>query len=146
LLARNASLEKEIARLTNQTAAQEVDRLLEGVRDVGGVDVLTALVPAKDFKELRQYGDKIRERLKSGVVLLGTEVDGQALLLAMVTKDLTSRLDASRIIQSAAAQMGGSGGGRRDMAQAGGGHPEKISAAFSKAIEILRGQDDGGGD
>ncbi|MEE8448986.1 MAG: alanine--tRNA ligase, partial [Thermodesulfobacteriota bacterium] len=143
LLDRNASLEKEIARLSNLIAAQEVDRLLAGVREVGGVKLLTARVVAKDFKELRQYGDKIKERLKSGVLLLGTEVNGQALLLAMVTKDLASRLDASRLVQSAAAEMGGSGGGRREMAQAGGGRPGKISAAFSKVIEILGGHSDG---
>ena len=139
LLERNAGLEKEIARLKERLASQEVEVLLERVKVVDGIKVLAASVPAHDMKELREYGDKVRDRLKSGILLLAAEAQGQALLLAMVTRDLTEQYDAAYLVKEAAKVTGASGGGRREMAQAGGGQPDKIQAAFAHFYQLLSG-------
>jgi len=82
--------------------------------------------------------DLLRHKLGSGVVLLGTEREGKALLLAAVTKDLTGRFHAGNLIRELAAVVGGKGGGRPDMAQAGGTKPEKLDEALAGIDELLR--------
>ena len=84
-------------------------------------------------KDLREYADRVKDRLVSGVALLGARADGKALLVAVVTKDLTDRFHAGAIVKKAAAVVGGSGGGRPDMAQAGG--PDV--AALDRALETV---------
>jgi alanyl-tRNA synthetase len=100
--------------------------------------VLTAIVEAADPKALRDYGDKIRDRLQSGIILLGSQTDGKAMLLCLVTKDLAKRYHAGNIIKEIAPLVGGSGGGRPDMAQAGGPKPENLDQALTKLDEMIQ--------
>ena len=136
LLNKGTELERELESLKGRLASSEVDKLIDKVREIKGIKVLSAKVPAKDPKELRDYGDRVRDKLRSGILLLGAESQGQALLLCMVTRDLTERFDASAIVKEIAKEMGGSGGGRREMAQ-GGGRAERLDAALGKVFEIL---------
>jgi len=98
---------------------------------------LSAVVEASDAKTLRDFGDKLRDRLRSGIILLGSRSEGKAMLLCIVTKDLTKRYHAGNIIKAVAPVVGGSGGGRPDMAQAGGQKPEFLEKALEKLPELL---------
>src|SRR5262249_30338718 len=94
-------------------------------------------VDGLDDKGLRDMADRLRERIKSGVVVLGTALGERAVLLAAVTKDLTGRYHAGNIIKQLAPLVGGGGGGRPDFAQAGGKQPERLDAALAAAYELL---------
>ncbi len=86
---------------------------------------------------LRELADKFKDKIKSGVVVLGSVADSKVFLIAGVTKDLTKQFHAGNIIKQIAAVVGGSGGGRPDMAQAGGTQPEKLNEAIEKVYEII---------
>ena len=137
LLKRERELERGIEDLKGKLAAKDSGDLMGRVRTVKGVDVLATEVEAADVKTLRDFGDKLRDRLRSGVILLGSRADGKAMLLCLVTKDLTDRYHAGNIIKAIAPLVGGSGGGRPDMAQAGGQKPEHLEEALEKLPEIL---------
>ncbi|MCK9362552.1 MAG: alanine--tRNA ligase [Syntrophales bacterium] len=130
-------LEKESDALKAKIAAQDSGDLLEKVRQVNGINMLAAVVNASDAKALRDFGDKLRDRLRSGVILLGSRVDDKAMLLCLVTKDLSERYHAGKIIGQIAPTVGGKGGGRPDMAQAGGPHPEFLEQALEKLAGLL---------
>jgi alanyl-tRNA synthetase len=123
-------LEKQIEGLKRKAAYSLVDDLAGQARNVKDVRVLSAKVPDVDRAALRQLADALRQKLGSGVVVLGTTEDGKVALITAVTKDLTSRLHAGKIVQALAQQVGGSGGGRPDLAEAGG----KDTSALEKAI------------
>lgn len=129
--------EKEIATLKAQLAARQSERLLEAVKYINNIAVLATEVPDADAKALREMGDKLRNKLKSGVIVLGSRADGKAMLLAMVTKDLTSHIKAGDIIKQIAPLVGGGGGGRPDMAQAGGKLPDKLPQALKAVYDII---------
>jgi alanyl-tRNA synthetase len=137
LLKRERELEREIEALQGKLAARESGDLLGQVRQVNGVDILAAVVEAADVKALRDFGDKLRDRLRSGIILLGSKVDGKAMLLCLVTKDLTGRYHAGNLIRAIAPHVGGSGGGRPDMAQAGGPKPEALEQALAALPDLL---------
>ena len=137
LLKRERELEREIETLKGKLAAKDSGDLMGRVRQINGVDVLATVVEASDVKTLRDFGDKLRDRLRSGIILLGSRADGKAMLLCLVTKDLTDRYHAGKIIKAIAPLVGGSGGGRPDMAQAGGQKPEHLEEALEKLPELL---------
>ncbi len=137
LLRRERELEREIEALKGKLAAKDSGDLMGRVRQIHGVAVLATVVEASDVKTLRDFGDKLRDRLRSGIILLGSRADGKAMLLCLVTKDLTDRYHAGKIIQSIAPLVGGSGGGRPDMAQAGGPKPEFLEQALEKLSDLL---------
>jgi alanyl-tRNA synthetase len=137
LLRREREFEKEIEVLKGKLAAKDSGDLMSRVRQIHGVDVLATVVEASDVKTLRDLGDKLRDRLRSGIILLGSRADGKAMLLCLVTKDLTDRYHAGKIIQSIAPLVGGSGGGRPDMAQAGGPKPDLLEQALDKLPDLL---------
>ena len=137
LLKRERELEKEIEAFKGKLAAKDSGDLLGRVRQINGIAVLATVVEAPDVKTLRDFGDKLRDRLRSGIILLGSRADGKAMLLCLVTKDLTAKYHAGKIIQSIAPLVGGSGGGRPDMAQAGGQKPENLEQAIEKLPELL---------
>ena len=88
---------------------------------------------------MRELADRFKDRLKSGIVILGSSVGGKALLIVVVSKDLVKRFHAGNIVKSLAAIVGGGGGGRPDMAQAGGTQPEKLDLALEQAAQIIAG-------
>jgi alanyl-tRNA synthetase len=137
LLRRERELEREIEALQGKLAARDSGDLMDCVRTIKGIEVLATVVEAPDVKSLRDFGDKLRDRLRSGVILLGSRADGKAMLLCLVTKDLTERFHAGKIIQTIAPIVGGKGGGRPDMAQAGGPKPENLEQAIEKLADLL---------
>ncbi len=135
LLSRQKELQREIETLQARlNAAASVD-LLSGVQVVNGVKVLAVKVDAADPKALRELSDTLKERLGSGILALGSEIDGKAALLVVVSKELTSRYKAGDIIKRIAPVIGGSGGGRPELAQAGGSDPSRIA----EALELVYG-------
>ncbi|MBC8276085.1 MAG: alanine--tRNA ligase [Chloroflexi bacterium] len=125
---RSSSLEKELSRYT-------VESLLGKTEKVNGITLLAARVPPTSLPTLRDMGDLLRDRLKSAVIVLGTVHDGKPGFVAMVTPDLASRgLHAGDIVKQVAAVTGGSGGGKADMAQAGG----KDKGKLDEALELVK--------
>jgi alanyl-tRNA synthetase len=94
-------------------------------------------VDTDDVKTLRDVGDKLRDRIQSGIILIGSKAGDKAMLLCLVTKDLTGRYHAGNIIKEIAPIVGGSGGGRPDMAQAGGTKPENLQQALERLEQII---------
>lgn len=133
-------LEREVQRLQGKLAAGEMDRLLSQRRDVDGVHVVAAAVELLDSKGMRELGDRLRESLQSGVVVLVAHTGDRVTWLSMVTKDLTSRLHAGKLAQALAKMTGGGGGGRPEMAEAGGKDPSRIPEALEKLPDIIRAQ------
>src|SRR2546430_5645611 len=127
---RLASNEKYIEALKRQQALSQIDELAGRVQLVKGIKVIAAEVQNVDREGLRQLVDTLRQKLGSGVVALGMPEDGKVALIAGVTKDLTAKVHAGKLIQALAKQVGGSGGGRPDLAEAGG----KDTAALKSAL------------
>ncbi len=136
-LQRQRDLEKELAALKGKLAAKDSSDLLDRSTEIKGIRVLATVVEAADPKALRELGDKLRDRLQSGIILLGSRNEEKAMLLCLVTSDLTNRYQAGRIIKEIAPMVGGSGGGRPDLAQAGGPQPEHLNEAIAKIKEII---------
>ena len=107
---------------------------------VKGIKVLAAAVEVDDAKVLRDTGDALRDKLGSGVVVLAGTGGGEIKLVAMVTKDLTDRFHAGKLLQSVAEVVGGRGGGRPDMAQGGGTDATKVPEALARAVELVKQQ------
>jgi alanyl-tRNA synthetase len=137
LLKHQRELEKEIEALRGKLAAKDTSDLIDQVKEIKGVRVLSAVVDVSDAKTMRDLGDKLKDKMKSGILLLGSKAADKAMLLCMVTKDLTGRYHAGNIIKEIAPIVGGSGGGRPDMAQAGGPKPENLRQALDKLAEIV---------
>ncbi|WP_227107462.1 alanine--tRNA ligase [Chromobacterium rhizoryzae] len=125
------TLEKELAKLKGQLAASAGDSLADGAADVNGVKVLAVELPGADNNALRETLDKLKDKLGSAAIVLAAKGDGKVALVAGVTADLTSKLKAGELVNFVAQQVGGKGGGRPDMAQAGGTQPENLAAALA---------------
>ena len=129
--------EKEVEALKVKMAEMSAGDITDGVKEVGGVKVLARKVTVDNPAALRDLADKMRDKLGSGVVLLGTESGGKVLLIATVTRDLVGQYHAGNIVKAAAKVVGGGGGGRPDMAQAGGTQPENIDAALETVFATI---------
>jgi alanyl-tRNA synthetase len=141
LIKTQKDFEREIEALKGKLAAKESADIIKKARSVNGIQVLATAVEASDVKTLRDFGDKIRDKIKSGVILIGSKVGDKAMLLCMVTKDLTAKYDAGKIVKEIAPIVGGSGGGRPDMAQAGGTKPENLEKAFAKLEAMFKAEE-----
>jgi alanyl-tRNA synthetase len=130
-------LEKHLAEQKRKTAGSMVDTLLESVRKVKDVNVLASTVSGVDRDGMRQLVDSLRQKLGSGVVILGAADDGKVALITGVTKDLISRVQAGKIIRELAQKVGGSGGGRPDLAEAGGKDTSALETTISDAFSLL---------
>ncbi len=130
-------LEKEVQSLKGKLASGGARDLMSEVKDIGGVKVLAASTEVDDPKALRDTGDSLRDRLGSGVVFLAGIGDGKVSMVAMVSKDLTKRFHAGKLLQAAAEKVGGRGGGRPDMAQGGGKDPAKVAEAVDAALAYI---------
>ena len=132
-------LRKEIASLRRDLAKQQFSALLADAQDVGGVPVLAALVDAPNVETLREMTDWFRERAGSGVVVLGTVIDGKPLIVSAVTPDLTKRgVHAGSIVRTVAQVVGGGGGGRPTMAQAGGRDASQLPDALALVAGLVQ--------
>ncbi|MDM7323284.1 MAG: alanine--tRNA ligase [Gammaproteobacteria bacterium] len=133
-------LEKELARLKSKLAASQGEELVNQALDIHGVKVLAATLEGADVAALRETMDKLKDKLKSAAIVLATVRDGKVSLIAGVTQDLTGKLKASELVNFVAQQVGGKGGGRPDMAQAGGTQPEALPMALASVAEWVRAQ------
>lgn len=133
------NMKKKIKIIRNKLAHYEVDKLLSKKKEIKGVNIISLKVEAEDNNGLRDWGDLIKNKIKSGIVVLGTELDnGKVALLAMVTDDLTQKgYNAGNIIKAIAPIVGGKGGGKKTMAQAGGQKVNKLNQALEKVYEII---------
>ncbi|WP_341674930.1 alanine--tRNA ligase [Niveibacterium sp. SC-1] len=130
--------EKEVAKLKSQMVLLQLDELVAGgMRVIKDVKVVAARLENVDAAALRDVADKLRDRVEEGVVIAASVVDGKVALVAMVTKGLTGKLKAGEIVATAAQVVGGKGGGRPDMAQAGGSLPEKLPEALDAALALI---------
>jgi len=131
--------EKEISHLKAQLAGAGAPSVDDGIVEISGIKVLARRVPSLPASELRNLADTFRGRLKSGIVLLGTEgEEGKVTLLAAVTADLVKRVSAHDLAQAMAPAVGGKGGGKPDLAQAGGRDPSKIGEALGRGVARIR--------
>jgi alanyl-tRNA synthetase len=135
---RNRSLEKEIERLNAKLASAQSGELISSVVEIDGIKLLATKIEGADAKSLRDMLDQLKSKLGSGVVVLGAEDGEKVSLVAGVTKDLTDRVKAGDLIRNLAAQVGGKGGGRPDMAQGGGTDPAALPAAIASVEALVR--------
>ena len=126
----NRSLEKELAKAKSKLAMGQGQDLASQAIDVKGAKVLVATLDGADVKTLRETMDKLKDKLRSAAIVLGAVSDGKVSLIAGVTADLTGKLKAGDLVNYVAQQVGGKGGGRADMAQAGGTEPAKLESAL----------------
>jgi alanyl-tRNA synthetase len=125
------TLEKEIAALKGKLASAQGDELVAQAQDINGVKLLVARLDGGDIKTLRDTMDKLKDKLKTAVIVLAV-VDGDKVQIAVgVTPDTTAKVKAGELVNFIAAQVGGKGGGKPDMAMAGGTEPAKLAAALA---------------
>ncbi|MBI9090329.1 MAG: alanine--tRNA ligase [Desulfobacterium sp.] len=136
LVAEKKSADKEIVSLKAKIASKSVENIDDEIREIDGVKVLAKRVQIDNPSQLRDLADKFKTKIGSGVVLLGAESNGKVLLIAVVTPDLTKKFKAGEIVKTAAGIVGGGGGGRPDMAQAGGSKPEFLDKALESVYTI----------
>ena len=140
-------LQADVKRRTRELDAAKMKAALGGgsagggtqdeIREVKGVKVIARRVSGLEKGALRGLSDSLRDRLGSGVVVIASENDGKVSLVVSVTKDLTARIQAGRIVKEIAPIVGGGGGGRPDFAEAGGKDPSKIDELLGKAPELI---------
>jgi alanyl-tRNA synthetase len=132
------SLERELAALKSKLASVQGDELLTQAQDVNGLKVLAAKLDGADAAVLRETLDKLKDKLKSAAIVLASVHDGKVSLIAGVTADATSKVKAGELVNFVAQQVGGKGGGRPDMAQAGGTQPESLAVALASVHGWVR--------
>ncbi|WP_241612340.1 alanine--tRNA ligase [Rosenbergiella epipactidis] len=130
-------LEKQVQQLKDQQAAQKSASLADQVSEINGVKVLVSELPSLDPKLLRTMVDDLKNQLGSAIIVLGTTSEDKVSLIVGVTKDLTDRVKAGELIGLIAPKVGGKGGGRPDMAQAGGNLPDALTATLAEVPEII---------
>ncbi|MEY2993356.1 MAG: hypothetical protein RL357_291, partial [Pseudomonadota bacterium] len=131
-------LEKELNALKGRLASVQGDEMVEKAVDVGGVKVLSASLNGADAKALRDTMDKLKDKLKSAVIVLGTAQGDKVQLAAGVTSDLVGRVKAGELVSMVAQQVGGKGGGKPDMAMAGGTQPEALPQALDSVLAWVK--------
>ena len=137
LLSDQKNLEKEIEKLKASIATKSAEGTDEEIKEVNGVKVIVKKVSVEKPNMLRDLADRFKDKIQSGIVVLGSVSGPKVLLIACVTKDLVSRFHAGEIVKHLAGQVGGGGGGRPDMAQAGGTQPENLDKALESAYEKI---------
>jgi len=137
VLGKSKQLEKEIAELKQQLAAQAGSDLVSSAVEINGIKTLIAELDGVESKALRGMVDELKVKMGSGIIVLATANDGKVGLIAGVTKDLTGKVKAGELVNLVAQQVGGKGGGRPDMAQAGGSQPENVASALESVTPWL---------
>jgi alanyl-tRNA synthetase len=129
--------DREIEALKGKLLSKGSVDLLAGMKEIGGVSVLAKEVDARSPKELREIGDNLKNRMKSGILVLAAKNQNKAMLLCLVSKTLVNRYKAGTIVGELSKIVGGKGGGRPDMAQGGGNKPEEIGRALEAVYEMI---------
>ena len=131
------TLEKEIETLRRRLRSSEASDILKNIKTVKGINVLSSQVDVTGPDDLRQMADVLRAKIHSGIVVLGSRSNGRAFILAAITHDLSNKFDANSIIKELAPIIGGKGGGKKDLAQAGGNNPSGLKDAIEKSYKII---------
>jgi len=137
LLDENRQKDREVESYKAKLLSTKSGDLLEGMKEIGGIMVLAREVDADSPRDLREYADRIRDKLRSGIAVLGAKNADKAMLICLVTKDLQDRFKAGDIIRRLSEKVGGKGGGRPDMAQGGGSRPEVLGEALQSVYEMI---------
>ncbi|MFN3374464.1 MAG: DHHA1 domain-containing protein, partial [Chloroflexus sp.] len=141
LLAENRQRRQELEALRRKLAREQLDTLLNRIQTISGVPLLAAEVEADTVERLREMGEYLRDKLGSAAIVLGAQINGKPQLLAMVTADLVRRgLNAVQLVKPLATIVGGGGGGKPEVAQAGGRNPDRLAAAINAAAGVLAEQ------
>ncbi|OIQ86346.1 alanine--tRNA ligase [mine drainage metagenome] len=138
MLAQNKKIEHELARLKSRLAASQGDDLAEQAVEINGIKVLAATLEGADANALRETMDKLKDKLKSAAIVLASVADGKVSLAAGVTSDLTAKLKAGELVNHIAQQVGGKGGGRPDMAMAGGTDASRLPQALASVAPWVK--------
>jgi alanyl-tRNA synthetase len=139
LVHQQRQLEREVEQLKAKLAQSQVADLEQSARVLKGVKVLAAKVQGLDRSQMRDLADSLRNKWKTGVVVLATADDSKIAIISAVTKDLTARVHAGKLAGSVAAAVGGKGGGRPDMAEAGGSNAEALPEALESVYTAVEG-------
>jgi alanyl-tRNA synthetase len=132
-------LQKEKESLASKLGNMEAGSLVDEVQSINGVSVIAKKINASDMNGLRSIVDDLKNKIQSGIVILGSESQGKVNIVAGVTKDLVSKgYHAGNLVKEVAVRCGGGGGGRPDMAQAGGKDPEKLQEGIDSAVELIK--------
>ena len=137
LVADNEKLKKEYSTLKNRSLGDSAANLIDDTTEINGFKFLSKEIPGAGSGELRTIWDNLKQKIKSGVVVLGSRDSDKVYLLVGVTKDLTSKYHAGNIVKQLAESVGGRGGGKPDLAQAGGSEPGNLDKALMKSKEIV---------
>lgn len=138
MLTDQKSMKKELIQLKTKIAEMSIDGTEDDISSVKGIKILIKKVSVDTPAALRELADRMRNKIKSGIVVLGSVAGSKVLLIVIVTKDLTDRYKAGNIVKEVASVVGGGGGGRADMAQAGGTKPEMLDQALDRAYEVVK--------
>jgi alanyl-tRNA synthetase len=130
-------LQRELDQARMKSASSSVSSVGEHIKEIRGIKVLAHRVDNLERPQMRTLVDQLRDKLGSGVVVLGSAANGNVSLIASVTKDLTNRIQAGKIIGPVAQKVGGKGGGRPDMAEAGGKNPEALDSALAEVYTVV---------
>jgi alanyl-tRNA synthetase len=130
-------LQRELDQVRMKSASSSVASANDNIKDVRGIKVLAHRVDNLERPQMRTLADQLRDKLGSGVVVLGSTSNGNVSLIVSVTKDLTSRIQAGKVIGKVAEKVGGRGGGRPDMAEAGGKNPEALDSALAEVYTVV---------
>jgi len=137
ILSLQKSMEKEIGQLKVKVDSKAAETVEDMIQSINGIKVLVKKVSVDTPAALRDLADRFKDKIKSGIVVLGSIAGSKVLLIAVVTKDLIDRYHAGNIVKEISAVVGGRGGGRPDMAQAGGTKPEKLDQALEKVYAVV---------
>ncbi|MFH2045060.1 MAG: alanine--tRNA ligase [Pseudomonadota bacterium] len=137
MLSQQKAYEKELEKTKAKIASHATDEIDSEIKSINGVSVLVKKVSAENPAALRDLADKFRDKIKSGIVVLGSAADSKVFLIVVVTKDLVKKYHAGNIVKQVSPIVGGGGGGRPDMAQAGGSIPEKLDEALAGAYDVI---------
>ncbi len=130
-------LQRELDQARMKSASSTVASVTDKIKDIHGVKVLAHRVDNLERAQMRTLVDQLRDKLGSGVVVLGSATNGNVALIVGVTKDLTQKIQAGKVIGPVAQRVGGKGGGRPDLAEAGGKDPEALDAALTEAYNVV---------
>lgn len=130
--------EKEVEKLKARTLAKDFSSIIEEARVIDGIKVISCRIDGLDAKDLRTLADNIRDKVRSGIIFIASAKNGQASFLSMVTKDLIDRFDAAALMKRVSSIAGGKGGGKREMAQGGTSHIERLDRAIKSVYDLIK--------
>jgi alanyl-tRNA synthetase len=139
LQAQIRDLQHQVSDLRAQSARSNIGAMLARTREIQGIKVLADMLPSTDRASLRNLADELKQKLGSGVVILGTPQDGKVALVVMVTADISKRIPAGQIIKQIAPLVGGAGGGKPELAEAGGKDSSKLADAIEQSYSVVEG-------